>query len=313
MIQKLYPYLNILSRIAFPLLLLLTTTSSAFADVYEYRDDSGTRHFVDSIDKVPTKFQKQINGAKQLPKISRAKVVLGGITTQNSNAPRYLRQLLPKNSANKTQVIQLLAATLSGFCILTLLLRPTNLVKILGVLSVIFAAWSFGALPVPEQYRLTEIRGTQSEWSRKMHELRALHKRGRKGEALRQAKVLLTEAEGSFSRLDIRRIEAVHDVGWLSYDLKRDREAERYLQRSLKLYSELILANQRNPSSKLRGPSGVHGVGNEHVLLGDIAARNGRRYQARQHYEKALSFFRKRLPHHKSYYESIRQRLRSLG
>jgi tetratricopeptide (TPR) repeat protein len=98
------------------------------------------------------------------------------------------------------------------------------------------------------------------DWDGKLSEMYRLHGAGKKEEALAHAKGLLKEAE-RFPKQDLRRVEQIHHVGWLYYDLKRYAEAKPYLKDSLELFRE----------REAQGLTGGHGVANELELLGEVS------------------------------------------
>ena len=131
---------------------------------------------------------------------------------------------------------------------------------------------------------LDQSQGQQQSWQQKLAPMYQLHRTGKKEEALSYALVLMKESE-SFSHLDLLRIEQIHHVGWLNYDLKRYSQALQYLTKSLSLYKERERAILKDPSLTHTDPDSGHGVGNELELLGEV-------YFALKNNSTALNYFK---------------------
>lgn len=69
------------------LILLISNTISARAEVLRYVDRSGRKHYVDSLEKVPEQYRSQLKDAKPLPRITKVEsFYLKGRSTTDANA-----------------------------------------------------------------------------------------------------------------------------------------------------------------------------------------------------------------------------------
>ena len=145
---------------------------------------------------------------------------------------------------------------------------------------------------------------SQNLFEEQTHRMYALHRAGDTNAALNEAHRRLELLEREIPELDLRHIEAVHDVGWLSWQLQHLDVAKDYLQRSLALYKQKEKHEWYIPNYLRQVPEGVHGIGNEHYILAHICTSQGNREEAELHFKEALSYFAP-LSRHKTYYQSI--------
>lgn len=57
-----------MKRTLLPALLILLFTGSAFADLYQWKDEQGVIHITDSMEKVPSKYRDEVRVFKEGPK-----------------------------------------------------------------------------------------------------------------------------------------------------------------------------------------------------------------------------------------------------
>lgn len=57
-----------MKRILLPALLIFLFAGSAFADLYQWKDESGVIHITDSMEKVPSKYRAEVRVFKEGPK-----------------------------------------------------------------------------------------------------------------------------------------------------------------------------------------------------------------------------------------------------
>ena len=147
-------------------------------------------------------------------------------------------------------------------------------------------------------------------WAKLNKPMYSAHKVGEKELALKIAKGLFFISDFTFSKTDIRRVEAIHHIGWLNWDLKKDKEAEKYLNMSLELYKEILLENKERSDKVI--PPGVHGLGNEYYLLAVIYKNRGNLDKAIEATEKAKKYFEKEEPKYIWYRKDITNYLAKL-
>jgi tetratricopeptide (TPR) repeat protein len=152
----------------------------------------------------------------------------------------------------------------------------------------------------------TTPRPHPGSWEAHIQPMFDLHAQGKKEESLALAQSFLAEAEANFAPLDIRRIEALHHVGWLNQDLQRWDTAGFYLHRSLDLYRKLEEASKTNPELAMMKPPGVHGIGNELHLLGGVYYFKGNYEEALRYFKDAVEFFRNKPQFRNTYIDCIK-------
>jgi glutaredoxin len=88
------------------LLGLFASPRDCSAEIFQYRDDKGKQHFVDSEEKIPEEFRKSNRKAVSLPKISRSK----------PGRKKLYEKTHYENSSSSAQRVEVFVADWCGYC-----------------------------------------------------------------------------------------------------------------------------------------------------------------------------------------------------